>query len=102
MKTCEMGWMLVFWGILLIGLVYLIYLFVRSARRPPQSGGPPELSPDRAGKPPSESPEQILKARYARGEIKREEYLRRLEDARLERGNVLCRKTGENREEKDG
>jgi putative membrane protein len=32
--------------------------------------------------PPSDDPEQILKRRYAKGEIDREEYQRRLEDLR--------------------
>jgi len=36
----------------------------------------------RRGGPPAETPEQILKRRYARGEMDRQEYERKLEDLR--------------------
>jgi putative membrane protein len=62
-------WMPLFW---LIVIAVLIWLLSRAAGQGARrSSGPKE-----------ESPETILKRRYARGEIDREEYQRRLEDLR--------------------
>lgn len=65
----SMGWWMVLWW--LAGIVVLIVLVTAIARA---SGG--------RASPVDDSPEQILKRRYARGEIDREEYQRRLEDLR--------------------
>lgn len=59
-----LGWMWIFWVLLVAGIAWVA---LRIARR---DGG-------RSG-----SPEQILRSRYARGEIEREEYERRLADIR--------------------
>jgi putative membrane protein len=65
----SMGsWMLLWW----VGGIAVLVLLVRMI-----AGTPGGFSP-RA----DETPEQILKRRYARGEIEREEYQRRLEDLR--------------------
>jgi putative membrane protein len=61
-------WMVLWWG---TGIVVLL-LLIRVISGP--LGGSPPKSDD--------SPEQILKKRYAKGEIDREEYQRRLEDVR--------------------
>jgi len=52
------------WALLLVAAVVVLVAF--SARSGGASGG--------------ESPERVVKRRYARGEIDREDYLRRLED----------------------
>lgn len=64
-----MGWWMIVWWI--VGIVVLTWL-VRLATG--SHGGPGARSED--------APEQILKRRYASGEIDREEYQRRLEDLR--------------------
>ena len=64
----SMGWWMVLWWV--AGIVVLV-LFVRLVAA---AGG---FSPRG-----DETPEQILKRRYAKGEIEREEYQRRLEDLR--------------------
>lgn len=65
----TMGWwMLLWWAFGAAILVLLVWVIARAA-----SG-----STGRA----DDSPEQILKRRYARGELDREEYQRRLEDLR--------------------
>jgi putative membrane protein len=62
-----MGFMWLFW----IGLIVLVvWLVVRVVSGGATRGDPQEL------------PEQILKRRYARGEIDKEEYERRLSDLR--------------------
>jgi putative membrane protein len=64
-----MGWWMAVWWILgLAVMVLLVWIVARAA------AGPVERADD--------SPEQILKRRYARGEIDREEYDRRLTDIR--------------------
>jgi putative membrane protein len=72
MWPANMGWMgfwMVFgWIIGLAVLILLVWIVARAASGP--SG--------RA----EESPEQILKRRYARGEMDREDYERRLSDLR--------------------
>ena len=68
----QMGWWMVLWWVfgvvILILLVWTVMAMIRSA-----AGSTPRSD---------ESPEQILKRRYARGELDREEYQRRLEDLR--------------------
>lgn len=68
----NMGWMgfwMVFgWIIGLAVLILLVWIVARAA------GGPPGRA--------EETPEQILKRRYARGEMDREDYERRLSDLR--------------------
>lgn len=64
-----MGWWMGLWMVFWLGvLVLLVWIVARAA------GGPFWRT--------DETPEQILKRRYARGEIEREEYERRLSDLR--------------------
>lgn len=66
----PMGWWMVVWWVFGVAvLVLLVWAIARAA------GG---FSPRAA----EDSPEAILKRRYARGELDREEYQRRLEDLR--------------------
>jgi len=62
------GWMVLWWAVGILVLVLLVRLVAGSL------GGSAPRS--------DETPEQILKRRYAKGEIEREEYQRRLEDVR--------------------
>ncbi len=65
-----MGWgMWFFWLIIIVGAVIVIALLVRSAG-------------NRGGAVAPETPEQILKRRFAAGEIGEEEYRKRLEELR--------------------
>lgn len=65
----AMGWWMALWWLFgLAVLVLLIWVIAKTA----------SASQGRA----DETPEQILKRRYARGEIDREEYDRRLTDIR--------------------
>ena len=68
----NMGWMglwMVFgWIVGLAVLILLVWIVTRAA------SGPPART--------EETPERILKSRYARGEIDREDYERRLDDLR--------------------
>ena len=65
----SMGWwMVLWWGFGLGVLVLFVWLMARAAGGFPARG--------------DETPEQILKRRYARGDIDRDEYQRRLEDLR--------------------
>lgn len=54
--------MLLFWGLIIGGAVWLVQLLTRSAR----TAGPGAL--------PSEAPLDILKRRYAKGEITKEQF----------------------------
>ncbi len=65
----HMGWMWLWWIVGLALLVAVIWTVARAAtlQRPGDH----------------ESPEAILKRRYARGEVEREEYERRLKDLRM-------------------
>lgn len=65
----HMGWMGLWW---IVGLA-LLFLVVWAAARAGSSPGSARAE---------ESPETILKRRYARGEIDREEFDRRLTDLR--------------------
>ena len=65
----SMGWWMVLWWV--AGLVVLVLLVRLVAGT---TGGFPPRS--------DETPEQILKRRYAKGEIDSEEYQRRLADLR--------------------
>ena len=65
----HMGWMALWW---IVGLAVLAAFVWAVARM----SGTPGATPGQ------ESPELILKSRYARGEIDREEYERRLADIR--------------------
>ena len=67
MTWWHTGWIWMFWVVLIV----VIVLVVQRASTSPQ---PPAES--------SVSAEEILKRRYARGEIGKEEYARRLEDLR--------------------
>ena len=62
----HMGWM---WGFWILVLVALIVLLQRALSGRSEGGA-------------QRSPEQLLKARYARGEIEQSEYERRLQDLR--------------------
>lgn len=65
----SMGWgMVLWWGAGILILVLLVWLLARAA--------------DGSRRGSEETPEQLLKRRYAKGEIEREEYQRRLEDLR--------------------
>jgi putative membrane protein len=63
----HMGWMWLFWILVIVAIIWLFRAFA---------------GPGRGGGEPRESPEQILKQRYARGEIDKDEYERRLSDLR--------------------
>ena len=64
----SMGWWMALWWVFgLAVLVLFVWLTAKAAAGPIRG---------------DDSPEQILKRRYARGEIDREEYQRRLEDLR--------------------
>ena len=65
----HMGWMWLWWIVGVGLLVLLVWAVARAAGSP---------SPPRG----EDSPETILKRRYARGEVDREEYDRRLTDLR--------------------
>jgi putative membrane protein len=60
----HMGWMWIFW-------IFVIVLIVWAVR---------ESATSRPRDEPSVSAEEILKRRYARGEVGKEEYERKLED----------------------
>lgn len=72
-----MGWMWIFWILLIVGAVVLVIVlakvFFGGAGRGVREGGsapPPGAHPPR--------PRDILQERYARGEISTEEYTERL------------------------
>jgi len=69
----PMGGMWLGWLLVLVVLAAMIWLIARAARGAGRRRGPQESG---------ETPEQILKRRYARGEIDREEYEQRLADLR--------------------
>ena len=61
-------WMSVWMLVPLLIVILVVWIVTRAASGPPQ--------------PSEETPEQILKRRYARGEIERDDYERRLSDLR--------------------
>lgn len=61
----HIGWMWLFWIAVIVAVVFLVRTVAAPARRPTAA-----------------SPEEILKQRYAQGEIDQEEYERRLSDLR--------------------
>ena len=69
----HMAGMWIGWLLVLAVIALVVWLVVRAARTGDRNLSRPGESP---------SPEQILKERYARGEIGREEYERRLSDLR--------------------
>lgn len=82
------GW-LMFLGMILVtvAIVLLVVFLVRQATHPAGSGAgtllpaPPATPPAPSATPPArETPREILKRRYASGEIDREDYLQRLSD----------------------
>ena len=62
--------MALFWILIIVGVVALIRWLVVSSRHPHPGGGGPE------------SAEEIVKRRYARGEIEKEEFEAKLRDIR--------------------
>ena len=74
---CGMGWMWIFWLLLVLGAVLLIVLAIRAV-----GGG---LRPDTTtssrhdGRPGRSGARQTLDERYARGELTTEEYRERLQ-----------------------
>jgi putative membrane protein len=65
----SMGWWMVLWWVVGIAVLVVLVRLVAGA-----AGGFASRTDD--------TPEQILKRRYARGDIDREEYQRRLDDLR--------------------
>ena len=74
----DMGWwgyagmgigMMLFWGLLIAGIIALV-MFISGGRQTRKSPSAPEQIPS--------TPEQILAARFARGEISETEYRDRL------------------------
>ena len=65
-----MGWMWIFW---LLVIVALFFVVLRAAAGGGKSSGTDTSRP---------SPEDVLKERYARGEIGKEEYDSKLQDLR--------------------
>ena len=61
------GWMWIVWALVIAVIVFVVASLARGSRR--SSGG-------------AESPEEILKRRYAQGEIDQLEYQKRLQDLR--------------------
>ena len=66
----HMGWMWYGWIVVLVAIAAVIWLVGRASAGPHVTAGGPR------------DPETVLKDRYARGEIDREEYQRRLQDLR--------------------
>lgn len=70
----HMGWWMIWWWILGVALVVLVFRLLVGAGRGPTDGRPSR-----------DSAEEILKRRYASGEIDRETYQRMAADLRGER-----------------
>ncbi|HEY5629581.1 MAG TPA: SHOCT domain-containing protein [Candidatus Limnocylindrales bacterium] len=70
--------MVAFWALVIVGLVYLVRWLIRADRNSRLPGGSGGLAgPDGPTGIPSSEPLEILRQRYARGEIDEEEYERR-------------------------
>lgn len=69
----HMAWMGLWWLIGIAALLACVWIVLRAAAASSSAG------------PHTESPEQILKQRYARGEVDREEFQQRLNDLRSTR-----------------
>ena len=73
------GWLMFFGLILVTVLVVLLVVFLtRQATHPSGLGAGMAQTPPVT--PPPDSPREILKRRYAAGEVDREDYLKRLSD----------------------
>ncbi|GAA1090490.1 MULTISPECIES: SHOCT domain-containing protein [Kitasatospora] len=70
--------MVLFWALLVLGIVVLVRHLGRTGPPPPGPPAPPPADPGR----PRTDPEQLLAERFARGEIDAEEYRHRLETLR--------------------
>ena len=68
MWGCGGWWMIIFWIIVIIGIVFLVKWLVGQGRTDRQASGK------------EESPLDILKKRYARGEIDKEEFEQKKKD----------------------
>ena len=67
----AMGWMWIWWVLAVVLIVAVVWGFARSQDR---------FRPRDRDRPERESPEEILKRRYASGEIDRDEYEARRRD----------------------
>ena len=75
------GWIgLLSLSLVILAVVLFVVMLTRGAGRTLQASGPTAADAYRPLGPPAESPREILKRRYAAGEIDREEYLQRLGD----------------------
>jgi putative membrane protein len=72
--------MVLFWGLLVVGVVFLVRYLGRAPHRHPDAW------PSGGGSVPRSSPEELLGERFARGEIDADEYRRRLDALRAGRG----------------
>ena len=78
----SMGFMALFWILVIIGIIYLIRHSAGSRAHDPWSGRP--VNPPGPGAPGPEQPGssalRILEERYARGDIDRDEFFKRRAD----------------------
>jgi len=77
------GWfMFVGFVAMIVAVVFLIVYLIRQTSQPAGVGihGTQRYAQSQVAPPVQESPREILKRRYASGEIEREDYLQRLED----------------------
>jgi len=63
--TCSRGWSLLFWILVILGAIVLVRWLLEKDKRTSDSG---------------ENPLEILKRRYAKGEIDREEFEQKKRD----------------------
>jgi len=73
---------LVFWGLLIVGVAFLVRYLGRTTRSADPTGGRPT------------QPEQLLAERYGRGDIDEEEYRRRLDTLRANPKHRTISRTG--------
>lgn len=64
--------MILFWGLVILGIVVLVRWLVQQSQ--------PRRERDEPASPPEKTPLEIVRERYARGEIDREEYERMKRD----------------------